>query len=73
MDYNDFVNEDFQVEEQMTEELTQDLILKVKTPGAVYIKIRSPEDDSTLMSIKASFSANKIQPSKSKAGDKGLI
>jgi hypothetical protein len=30
LDYNEFVNEDFQVEEQMTEELTQDIILKVK-------------------------------------------
>ena len=57
----------------MTTELNQDLILKAKTPGAVYIKIRSPDDDSTLMTIKATFSPNKITPSKSKPGDKGLV
>jgi hypothetical protein len=57
----------------MTDELSQDLVLKVKQPGGVYIKLRSPDDDSTLMSVKAVFSPNKIQPSKSKPGDKGLI
>lgn len=72
-DYTEFVNEDFQVEEQMTEELSQDLIIKVKVPGALYVKLRSPDDDSSLMSVKATFSPSKIQASKSKAGDKGLI
>jgi hypothetical protein len=73
LDYNEFVGEDFQVEEQMTDELSQDLIIKVKQPGGVYMKLRSPQDDTTLMSVKATFSPNKIQASKSKPGDKGLI
>jgi hypothetical protein len=73
LDYSEFINEDFQVEEQMTDELSQELILKVKQPGGVYLKIRSPDDDTTLMSIKATFSPSKIQASKSKPGDKGLI
>lgn len=73
MDYNEFVNEDFQVEEQMTDELSQDLIIKVKEQGGVYIKLRSPNDDASLMSVKAIFSANKIVSNKSKPGDKGLI
>lgn len=57
----------------MTEELTQDLVLKASQPGAVYIKLRSPDDDTTLISVKAIFSPNKITPRKSKPGDKGLI
>lgn len=57
----------------MGEELAQDLIIKAKEPGAVYIKVRSPDDDTSLMSIKAIFSPNKIKSSKSKPGDKGLI
>ena len=73
LDYNEFVNEDFQVEEQMTDQLSQDLVIKVKEAGGVYFKIRSPDDDTTLMSLKATFSPNKIVPNRSKPGDKGLI
>jgi hypothetical protein len=45
----------------------------VKGQGSVYLKVRSPDDDRSLMTVKALFNPNKINPSRAKPGDKGLI
>jgi hypothetical protein len=73
MDYDEFVKEDFAVEEQMSDELIQDLIIKVKNPGGVYFKVRSDDDESSLMTIKATFSPGKISATRPKPGEKGLV
>jgi hypothetical protein len=51
----------------------QELVIKVKEAGGVYLKIRSPDDDSSLMTIKATFSTSKITLGRAKAGDKGVM
>jgi hypothetical protein len=37
------------------EELLTDLLIKVKTSGSAYIKIKSPEDDDSLLTVKAIY------------------
>jgi len=40
----------------MSDQLTEEIIIKVSTPGSLYLKIKSPDNDKSLMSIKATFS-----------------
>ena len=44
----------------MTEDLYSELVIKVKAQSGIYVKLRSPDDDGTLMAIKATFSPQKI-------------
>ena len=71
--YQDFIAEDYSIENQMTEDLTSELVLKVNASSGLYIKVKSSETEKTLMSIKAAFSQQKMKSSKAKPGDKGLI
>lgn len=49
------------------------MVLKVKKGHGLYIKIRSSENESTVMSIKGIFSASKMKVGGAKPGDKGLL
>jgi hypothetical protein len=57
----------------MGDELTEDLIIRTKIAGGIYIKLRSPPNDQSLLVIKATFSKKKFNISKSKAGEQGMI
>lgn len=38
-----------------------DLVVKVKKPGNIYIKIRSSNEDKSLLTVKSTFSATKFK------------
>lgn len=57
----------------MSEDLAFDLVLKVKPGKSLYIKIRSTEQDPTVMTIKAAFSSNKLKAGRARPGDKGNL
>lgn len=57
----------------MNEDLAFDLVLKVKQGNSLYIKIRSTEQDPTVMTIKAAFSSNKLKSGRARPGDKGNL
>lgn len=42
-DYDEFVKEDYSIEDQMSEDLASDLVLKVKQASSLYIKVRSSD------------------------------
>jgi hypothetical protein len=72
--YEDFVKEEFSYEQEMgEEELLTYLQIKTKTSGSAYIKVKSPDDDDSLLTVKATFSFVKSKVEKAKAGNKGLI
>ncbi len=72
-DYNDFVSESFETEEQISDSLTYENVIHVKKAGGIYFKIRSKDDEESILTVKASFSPTKIVQSKAKAGNKGNI
>jgi hypothetical protein len=47
---------DFFTEEQMSDQLMEEIVIKVTTPSSLYLKIKSPDNDKSLMNIKALFS-----------------
>ena len=57
----------------MNEDLAFDLVHKVKQGNSLYIKIRSTEQDPTVMTIKAAFSSNKLKSGRARPGDKGNL
>lgn len=52
--------------------MSADFTFKVKS-GGIYIKIRSSDAEKSLITVRATFSINKIIPKQSKSGGEGLI
>ena len=55
------------------QELITDLQLKVKDSGSAYIKVKSSEDDDSLLTVKAVYKWVKSKEQKTKPGNKGLV
>lgn len=55
-DYNEFINEDYTIEDRMDEDLVSEIVLKVKASSGLYIRVKSSDTERTLMSVKAVFS-----------------
>ena len=55
------------------EELITSLQIKTENRGSAYVKVKSPEDDDSLLTVKATFSYVKNKAEKAKAGNKGLV
>ena len=72
-DYKDFVAQNFETEEEISESLTYETVIKVKKQGALYFKVRSRDDERSILTVKSSFSASKIALNKARAGNKGNI
>ena len=72
--YDDFVHEEFSYEQEMgEEELITSLQIKTENRGSAYVKVKSPDDDDSLLTVKATFSYVKNKAEKAKAGNKGLV
>ena len=71
--YDDFINEEFSFQQEVgEEELLTQLLIKAKT-GNAYIKLKSPEDDDSLITVKALYSYNKTKKESTKPGNNGLV
>lgn len=55
------------------EELITSLQIKTETTGSAYVKVKSPDDDDSLLTVKATYSYVKNKVDKAKAGNKGLV
>jgi hypothetical protein len=60
MNYEEFLKEDFEIQDQMREELSGDVVLKVKRGNGLYIMVKSSAEERTIMTVKGVFSASKI-------------
>jgi hypothetical protein len=48
-------------------------VIKVKKAGSLYFKIRAEDIEPSTLTVKATFSPNKINLNNAKAGNKGNI
>lgn len=55
------------------EELMTQLNIKNKKSGSIFIKVQSPDEDSSLLTVKAQYSYSKLKDQKAKPGNKGLV
>ena len=55
------------------EELIAELQIKTKESGSAYIKVKAPEEDDSLLTVKATYSLMKNKVEKAKPGNKGLV
>lgn len=53
--------------------MVSDIIIKIKKAGNVYLKIKSPDNDKSLLVVNAVYSFDKFKDIKIKPGEKGLI
>lgn len=72
-DYKQMMDNDFLFQEEMSDQLIEEIVIKVVTVGSLYLKIKSADNDSSLMNIKASFSQQKFEIKHHRAGDNGVI
>ena len=73
-DYQDFIKEEFQNEQELDHnQLTANIHLKTKMHGAVYLKLKSSPDEVTVLTVKASFSFAKTKVEKATAGGRGEL
>lgn len=49
------MDEEFESEEQLSEELTYHNVIKIKKAGSVYLKIRASDLEGSMLTVKASF------------------
>lgn len=72
--YEEFVKEEFSYEQVIgEEELITDLLIKTKKTGSAYVKIESPPDEDSLVTVKASYSFIKNKTEKIRPGNKGVV
>lgn len=61
------------MQDQMGEELSDEIVLKVKKEDGLYIKVQSEQHQPTLVSVKAIFSPTKLKVERPQPGNQGIL